>query len=134
MAIASTIKEGATAVAATGGTDMTLVSLGIQGNKNTLYSSTDTSLATRRLFEFSAKPTAPNVNSPGGYTLARETVKITFPLVLANDGGTSLDYIEITVATHPECTQAALETRLEIAAQCLATTNFLDFYKNQNLN
>jgi NAD(P)H-dependent FMN reductase len=133
MAIASTIKEGATTVAASGGTDVTLVSMGIQGNTNTLYFSTDTNLATRRLAKFTYKPTASSSNSPGGYSLARNTVKVVFPKVLANEAGTSQDFIEVTVGSHPESTQAEVESRLEQVAQFIGAAAFMDFYKNGNL-
>jgi hypothetical protein len=133
MAIASTIKEGATTVAASGGTDVTLVSLGIQGNANTLYFSTDTSLATRRLAKFSYKAAVPNAGSVGGFTLARNSIKITHPKVLANEAGTSLDSVEIIVSSHVESTQAEVEARCEQAAQMLGTAAFMDFFKNGNL-
>lgn len=133
MAIASTIKEGATTVAATGGTDVTLVSLGIQGNTNTLAFSTDTNLATRRLVTFSVKPTAPNANSPGGQTMARNSINVKTPKTLAS-AERAINSVDITVSYHPETTQAEVEQMCETAAQMLGTSAFMAFQKDQNLN
>lgn len=132
MAIASIIKEGATAVAATGGTDVTLVSLGIQGNKNTLYFSTDTNLSTRRLAEFSVKAHAVSASAPGGYTQARNTILVKFPKTLAN-GAITINTVKVEVAYDPQTTQAEVETYCETVAQMLGTSAFMDFQKNQNL-
>lgn len=133
MAIASIIKEGATSVAATGGTDVTLVSLGIQGNKNPLIFSTDTNLATRRSVEFSVKPTAVSANSPGGMTLARNTINFKSPKVLASLDK-AINTIKVEVAYHPETTQAEVEQMCETVAQMLGTSAFMAFQKDQNLN
>lgn len=135
MALASIIKEGATTVAATGGTDVTLVSLGIRDNKNPLIFSTDSALnlALRRTIEFSVKPTAVSPGSPGGQSNAKNTISYRQPKVLANgDKG----YLSIKVETsyHPEFTQAEVEAGCETVAQTLGTAAFLDFQKNQNLS
>lgn len=133
MALASTIKEGATTVAATGGTDVTLVSLGIQGNKNPLIFSTDTNLATRRLVEFSVKPTAVNPSSPGGMTLARNTINLKSPKVLAS-GAKAINTAKVEISYHPETTQAEVEVLCETIAQLTGTSAFMSFQKDQNLS
>lgn len=133
MAIASTIKEGATAVAATGGTDVTLVSLGIQGNTNTLAFSTDTNLASRRTVAFSVKPTSVNANSPGGQTMCRNAIVFKQPKTLA-DGSKAVNSVEINVNFHPETTAAEIEQMCETNAQLLGTSAFMSFQKDQNLN
>ncbi len=132
MAIASTIKEGATAVAASGGTDVTLVSLGIQGNKNTLNFSTDTTALARRIAEFSTKPYAVDVSKPGGYTQQRNTVLVKFPKTLAN-GNRTMNTAKYELSVDPETTAAEVETYQEIMGQLIATAAFLDFYKSQVL-
>jgi hypothetical protein len=132
MAIASTIKEGATAVAATGGTDVTLSSLGIQDNKNTLIFSTDTAMVTRRLVEFSVKPYQPSSTAPGGYTQNRETILFKQPKVLAN-GERTINTLKIELSTDPETTDAEVEQMCETGAQMLGTSAFLPFFKTQNL-
>jgi hypothetical protein len=133
MAIASTIKEGATTVAASGGTDVVLTSLGIQGNTNTLYFSTDTNLSTRRLVKFTVKPTAASTQSPGGQTLARNSIQLASPKVLASTEK-AVNTVKIEVSYHPETTQAEVEQLCETAAQMLGGANFMDFQKNQNLS
>jgi hypothetical protein len=133
MAISSIIKEGATTVAATGGTDVTLVSLGIQGNKNTLSFSTDTNLATRRTVEFSVKPTASSTTAPGGMTMARNSIVLRTPKALV-DLSKAVNTVKIEVSYHPETTQAEVEQMCETAAQMLGTSAFMAFEKDQNLN
>lgn len=133
MAIASIIKEGATTVAASGGTDVTLVSLGIQGNKNTLNFSTDTNLATRRLVEFSVKAPAANDAAIGGYNQARNTILLKSPKVLSNLAIT-VNTVKIEVSYDPQTTQAEVEQLCETAAQMLGTAAFMSFEKDQNLN
>lgn len=133
MAIASTIKEGATTVAASGGTDVTLVSLGIQGNKNTLAFSTDTNLATRRLVEFSVKAPAPSDTAPGGYTQARNTIVLYQPKTLSNAAITK-NSIKVETSYDPQTTQAEVEQMCETIGQMVATSAFMAFQKDQNLN
>lgn len=132
MAIASTIKEGATSVAATGGTDVTLVSLGIQGNKNTLAFSTDTNLATRRLAEFSVKAPQVQASAVGGYTQARNTILVKFPKTLAN-GNITINTAKVEVAYDPQTTQAEVESYCEQISQMVGTTAFMSFQKDQSL-
>lgn len=133
MALASTIKEGATAVAASGGTDVTLVSLGIQGNKNTLAFSTDTNLATRRTAEFSVKAPAANPASITGYTQARCTVLVKFPKSVT-DVGIVTNTAKVELSYDVNTTTAEVETYLEQLAQLVGTANFMAFYKDLNLN
>lgn len=133
MAIASVIKEGATTVAASGGTDVTLVSLGIQGNKNSLIFSTDTNLSTRRLAEFSVKQPAVSASAPGGYTQARNTVLVKFPKTLAN-GAITVNTGKFELAYDPQTTQAEVESYCEQMAQMAGTAAFMSFQKDQNLN
>lgn len=132
MALATTIKEGATTVAASGGTDVTLVSLGIQGNKNPLIFSTDTNLATRRLVEFSVKPTAVNTSSPGGMTLARNSINFKSPKTLAS-GEKAINTAKVEISYHPETTQAEVEQLCETLAQFIGASAFMAFHKDQNL-
>lgn len=133
MALTGTIKEGATTVAASGGTDVTLSTLGIQGNTNTLIFSTDTSNTTRRIAKASVSLSNPNVNSPGGRTLQRNTLRLEFPKVLA-DGSTSIEFYEIRSGTHPESTSAEVETRMEQTAQFLLPAKTLGFFFSGDLS
>jgi hypothetical protein len=133
VAIAGIIKEGATTVAATGGTDVTLQSLGIQGNKNTLTYSTDTSNLTRRLVEFSVKPYGESASAPGGYTQQRNTVLMKWPKVLANLSRT-INTFKMESSVDPETTNAEIESMVESAAQLAGSSAFLAFWTTQNLN
>jgi len=132
MAIVGTIKEGATTVAASGGTDVTISSLGIAGGSNTFIFSTDTANTSRRLGKMSVSLSNVNANSPGGRTQQRNKLRVEFPKVLA-DGSTSVDFIEISTATHPESTSADVETRLEQVAQLLLPAKMLSFYYSGDL-
>lgn len=133
MAIASTIKEGATTVAASGGTDVTLVSLGVQGNKNTLTFSTDTSNLTRRIVEFSVKPYSVSESAPGGYTQQRNTILLKTPKTLANLSRT-INTGKFELAIDPETTAAEIESMVECMAQVIGSAAFLAFFTTQNLN
>lgn len=132
MALASTIKEGATTVAATGGTDVTLVSLGIRGNVNPMSFSTDANLATRRSIEFGIKPVSVSPSSPGQMTLARNTVKFRQPKTLVSLEK-AINGFNVEVFYHPETTQAEVEQIMETLAQVTGGVNFMSFYKDQSL-
>jgi hypothetical protein len=118
MPLGTTIKEGATTVAASGGSDVTVSTLGNQGGTSTFIFSTDTSNITRRTLKASVSPSVLNVNSPGGRTLQRNTMRFEFPKVLAN-GDVTIDFIEVKTGTHPESTAAEVEVRQETVAQYL---------------
>jgi hypothetical protein len=132
MAIAGTIKEGVTTVAASGGTDVTISTLGIQGGTNTFIFSTDTANTSRRLGKASVSLSAVNANSPGGRTLQRNKLRVEFPKVLA-DGSTSVDYFTIEAGTHPESTSADVETRMEQMAQLCLPAKMLSFFYSGDL-
>jgi hypothetical protein len=132
MALAATIKEGATTVAASGGTDVTTSSLGNQGGVTTFIFSTDTSNTVRRTMKASVSQSSLNVNSPGGRTLQRNTLRFEFPKVLA-DGTTSVDFFEVKSGTHPETTAAELEVRQETVAQFMTPAVSSGFFFSGNL-
>lgn len=132
MAIAGNILEGAATLAASGGTAVTLASLGIVNGVNTFNFSTDTSNITRRLLKASVSLSNINENSPGGRTLQRNKLRITFPKTLASTE-VSEDYFEITSGTHPESTSAEVETRMEQTGQFLIASTMLGFWFSGNL-
>lgn len=133
MAIAGVIKEGATTVAASGGTDVTISTLGISAGTNTFIFSTDSSNTTRRLGKASVSLSNVNTASPGGRTLQRNKLRLEFPKPLA-DGSTSIDFIEVTTGTHPESTSAEVETRLEQMAQLLLPAKMSPFFFSGDLS
>lgn len=132
MPISGTIKEGATTVAASGGTDVTLSTLGIQGGTNPFIFSTDTANVTRRLGKASVSLSNVNANSPGGRTQQRNKLRIEFPKVLA-DGTTSNDWFEVSSGTHPESTSAEVEARMETVAQMCLPAKMLSFFFSGDL-
>lgn len=133
MALAGAINEGATTVAASGGTAVTLSTLGIQGGGNTLIFSTDTANTTRRLCKASVSLSSINENSPGGRTLQRNKLRLEFPKVLAN-GDVTIDYFEISAGIHPESTSAEVETRMEQCAQMCIPAKTLSFFFSGDLS
>jgi hypothetical protein len=132
MAIIGTIKEGATTVAASGGTDVTISTLGIQSNTNTCIFSTDLVNTVRRLLKASVSLSNANPSSPGGRTLQRNTMRLEFPKTLA-DGSVSVDYFEVRSGIHPESTSAEVESRLEQTAQMLLPAKTLTFWFSGDL-
>jgi hypothetical protein len=132
MAIASTILEGAATVAASGGTNVTLSSLGVQNGRNTLIFSTDVGALAQRVAEFNAKLAAPNASSLGGYSQSRREVLLKFPKVRA-DLLRTVNTLRITGGFDIETTDAEIESYCEQAAQMLATANFLPYWKTGSL-
>lgn len=132
MALASTIKEGATTVAATGGSDTTLSSLGVQNGTNTLIFSTDTAVMTQRTAAFYAKLSVANPSALGGFTQSRRKMTLKFPKVKADLTRTMIT-MEVNVGFDIETTDAEIESYMEQASQMLATTNFLPFWKSGTL-
>jgi len=132
VAIASIIKEGATTVAASGGTDVTLSSLGVQNGRNTLIFSTDVGALAQRIAEFNAKLPTPNAASLGGYSQARREVLLKFPKVRA-DLVRTVNTLRITGGFDIETTDAEIESYCEQGAQMLGTAAFLPYWKTGSL-
>jgi hypothetical protein len=133
MTIASTIKEGATSVAATGGTDVTLSSIGVVNGVNTFIFSTDTAAMTARTCEVSASLPTPNANSIGGYSQGRRSLVLKFPLVKAS-GERTVNTLRINGGFDVETTAAQIETYVEQAAQLLGSTAALTLWRDANIN
>lgn len=132
MAIATTVKTGATAIAATGGDDTVVTSLGISNGLNSAFLSTDVDLVTRRRLEFSAKQSAPS-NGPGGFSFTRNGVILRDPFTTSS-GDRVINTYRFEVARHPEVDAARVEANLELMAQFIGTAAFMSFYKDLNLN
>jgi hypothetical protein len=133
MSLEATIKTGATALAATGGDDQALVSLGISANKNVVFFDGDTDFRTRRTIDFTTKAPTVQASAPNGYTQARSTALLKFPLELDN-GERTVNTVRIEVAYDPESTAAEVEEMLEVAGQVVGTSAFFDFWKEHNLS
>jgi len=128
----ASINDGATAVSPTGGTAKTLNTMGVQADQNVAYFAADTSMKTRRTAEFSKKASKANASSIGGFTQARNKVKLTFPRVKA-DGSLTADTLTMELARDIDATDAEVVNYLLIGAQVLGDTDFLDFWKIQSL-
>lgn len=131
MTIAATIKDNATAVAPTGGTDILLSPLGIQNGIASTFVSNDTSMLTRRSVDFSARDPKVNSNSPGGLTQARRRVVLNIPKVITV-GSTSVvtnQKVSIEVAFDASNTTAEINNMLFLAAQLLGDTELTAFWQ-----
>lgn len=133
MAIAGAIKEGATTVAASGGTDVTLAGLGAQNGKNVYLFSTDTSLNTARQAEFGSTMSRANSSSPGGFTQSRRILTYRAPKIKL-DGTRVINKIEVTAGFDIETTAAEIETAMEQVGQMVGSAAFLPFWRDGNLN
>lgn len=132
MSLEATIKTGATAIAATGGDDQALVSLGIVNNTNPLMFDGDADQRTRRTATFSVKPAKVSTSAPNGYTQIRNTVVIRFPRILAN-GNLTVDTFRGELSRDVETTAAQTEEMLESSSQMIGTSAFLPFWADSNL-
>lgn len=126
------ISDGATSIAPTGGTTITLASLGINGDISSVYVSTDTSIKTRRTIDFSKKNAKVNASSKGGFTQPRSKAKMNFPRTLA-DGSVTYDTVTIELARDISATDADVANYMKIAAQVCFDSDFDAFWKAQSL-
>jgi hypothetical protein len=126
------VKSGVSALAPTGGTDITFVSNGMAANGVTgAYISNDTSMKTRRDAEFSTKKPKPNAASIGGYTQAYRKVKLRFPRTLA-DGSITYDQITIELRSDISTTDPFIDDMRYIGGQILADPDFDAFWRALN--
>jgi hypothetical protein len=132
MSVEATIKTGATTVAASGGDDQVLESLGISGGKNLVRFVGDDNIITRRTLEFSTTTPKISPSAPNGYTQQRASVFMRFPLSLDN-GNTTVNTVSITLAVDPETTSSEIEEYCETAAQVLAQSDFAEFWAQLSL-
>lgn len=127
------IKDNATALSPTGGTDITLVNAGPASNGVvSAYVSNDTSMKTRRTMSFQKKDPKANANSFGGYTQAYRKIEILFPRTLA-DGTVTYDAIKIEHRTDISATNAEINNQRFIGGQVLGDTDFDAYFQALNL-
>lgn len=129
------IADSATAMGPTGGSAITLSSMGVSGNVNRAFVASDASLLTRRTVEFSAKEARPNASSPGGYTQPRRKVVLTVPRDLTVNGVTvhTSDKVVIELSADLTATNAQITNLRFLAAQLLADADFDGFYNSLSL-
>lgn len=126
MAIkSSSIDTGAT-LGVSGGTPITLGSLGTSGG-TTVSPTVDVDYATRRTFKFTATDPTPNTGSPDGYTKVRKAIVCKFPLTLAS-GEVTIDTFRIEHAHSIEADSTEIVSRLKLVAQLLFDNDFNSFH------
>lgn len=127
IANSSILKDGI--VAATGGTAVTLYSLGdTLSNHDVYFDGND--FRTRSSASFAVKAPKVKVDAPNGYTQARSSVVISIPLTLAN-GLVTTQKIEISLSTDVESVDADKNTLLSYAAQVLTDPDYANFWYAQ---
>lgn len=127
----ASFKDASTAITPTGGTDITLASLGLSNAVLNTYVSNDNSMLTRRTVSFSAKGPKANAGSPGGYTQARRKVVLTSPRTITVGSNQVLtnDRVTIELAFDINATSAQINNLRYLAAQLLGNANFDGFYQ-----
>lgn len=135
MTLAATIKDGATALNPTGGSDILLSPLGINNGVSSTYVSNDTSMLTRRSIDFSAKDPKVNAASPGGMTQARRKVVLYLPRVLTVGSTTVVTQEKVTIEANFDisATTAQVNNMRYLAAQLLSDTEFDSFWQAGSL-
>lgn len=125
------LKDNATAIAPTGGSDITIASLGLSNAILNTYVSNDTSMLTRRTLSFSSKDPKVNAGSPGGYTQARRKITLVSPRSITVGTSTVLtqDKVTIEIATDVSATNAQINNLRYLAAQVLGYANFDNFFQ-----
>lgn len=124
----ATINSGAT-VSASGGTALTFASRGSEPGRNVIYVASDTDLRTRREADFSVSYPKIQGSAPNGYTQARRTVVMKFPLVLEN-GNVTVNTIRIVLSTDVETTDAEIGEYLALGAQAMIDTDFSSYWSS----
>jgi len=123
------LKQNATSIDVTGGTDLTFASLGSPGDKNTIYAVDDPDVRTRRDVICSSNIARVKADAPNGYTQSRRSVFIKVPLTLDN-GKVTVNTFKGELSTDVETTDAEkLEIR-QLAAQVMIDSDFIEFWDN----
>lgn len=135
MSLQATIKSGATAIAPTGGTDITLSAMGIQNGIASTFVSQDTSMLTRRSIDFSSKDPKANAASPGGMTQARRKVVLHCPRTITAGASQVItqDKVTIELSFDVNATLAQVNDLRYLAAQLVADGDFDNFYQAGSL-
>lgn len=126
------VKTGATSIAPTGGTDLTMVTSKTDSQKTITQVAADTDFRTKRTFEFVAKGPVSNPGAPNGYTQVRNSVRFKVPRLLAN-GKISVDTVDVIVSTDVETSAVNRKDMRYIGAQLLCDPDFDAFWDSQSL-
>lgn len=127
----ASISEGAT-IAPTGGTALAFEGAGARGNSHMIFASADTDLRTRRTITTTVREPKPLATAPNGYSQARTSFTMKFPLELDN-GNITVNTVRIEFSTDPETSQAELEEYRVQAAQVCSDADFAGAVKSLSL-
>lgn len=125
-----TLKEDATAMTPTGGTDLVFSPDGVQvANGIHVAAPAVTDFRVRPNITFKTRnPTLQN----GVYSKAKREVSYVRPKILA-DGSTVYNLVRISVEVHPESTVAEADDIRFIGSQLLSDTDVVDFMRSGSL-
>jgi len=127
----ASVLSGAT-LTPSGGSAISFVSAGIRNEVNTLNCSNDADLRTRRQIVCSTREPRPSEGAPNGYTQARATAFLKFPLELEN-GNVTINTVRIEVAYDVETSASELTEYKVIAAQVLNDSDFSALFSSLSL-
>jgi hypothetical protein len=111
----------------TSGTADTLSAAGSQNSMEAVFDG-DTEFLTQKSISFTRKVPSVSANAPNGYTQARRSAFLQFPLELDNDNRT-VNSIRIELGVDIEATAAEIAEYCLIASQVLADTDFAAFWQ-----
>lgn len=119
---------GATAfVAPTGGAADTLSAFGSLSEMKAVFDG-DTEVLTQKTIDLSVKDAKVSSSAPNGYTQARRTALLKFPLELDN-GNRTVCTVQVSLAVDVEATAAEIAEYMSIASQVCGDTDFATFWK-----
>lgn len=119
-------------IAPTGGTTLTFSSFGTSPGGIVIAVPADTDSRLRRSITFTVTPPRPAPTSPSGYTQQRCKAIFKRPIITAS-GKYTVNTLEVSLATDVEATDAVKQEILDIGAQLLFDSDFIQFWKSQNL-
>lgn len=125
------VATGAT-VSTSGGTAVAVTEK-TRGLTSVVLAATDDTLAAQRTFTFSVSEPKVTSSNPTGYTQARRTLVIKFPVDLGGDLGYNVDKVTIEVSTGISTPAATMIDYRRMAAQALIDSDLLGFWNNQLL-
>jgi hypothetical protein len=127
-----TLKEGATAIAVTGGTNVVFTPDG-EEVKNGVHvqDAAEFDVRIRRSMTMVNKKAA--LQPDGDFSKSRRKVTKIFPKVLAS-GKTVYPLVRYEIESHPEQTEAEVDDMLFISAQIPRSADLLPFFKTGNLS
>lgn len=125
-----TIKQNATALAVTAGTDLTLTETARAAGKVIYVDLAQTDFRLRRKLQVTGKDPQVDKSKPSGYTQARGEVIATVPVTLTS-GAVTYSNVKISVGFDVEMSTAARKELLYLAYQSAINSTLLDMVVSQ---